>query len=308
MKRIAFVVALAGLAAASNAQTFTRIYNDAFSGANFVVGGQSSRSSPTGQVDNFGLTLPGFSGSAKRAIISWNWLSNLGDSAPENSITLNGTPLRGILAGISSPDLCWGRPYLTSYYADVTDLVNSFGGGGVYTVGGAIDNAFGSLGEGVTLAAVYDDGSAENREVSLFAGNVNTQSSVGGIATLPFANPYLGGTAKFFTNALDGQFAGDGFFINGNDVGGILPGTGSSGDAWIGMVGPSSVGNNFFDIAEGDVSSWMTAGDLQMTAGTISYGDCIGHTLAGIVVNAVPAPGAAALLGLAGLVAGRRRR
>ncbi len=307
MKKIAFVVALAGLAAASNAQTFTRIYNDAFSGANFVVGGQSSRSNPTGQVDNFGINLPGFSGAAKKAVVSWNWQTNLSDGAPNNVITVNGIRVQGTLGGVSSPDLCWGFPYLTTYYAYVTDIVNNFGGGGTYTIGGAVDNAFG-YGEGVTLAAVYDDGSAENREVSLFAGNVNTQSSVGGIATLPFANPYLGGTAKFFTNALDGQFAGDGFFINGNDVGGLLPGTGSSGDAWIGMVGPSAVGNNFFDIAEGDVSSWMTAGDLQMTAGTISYGDCIGHTLAGIVVNAVPAPGAAALLGLAGLVAGRRRR
>jgi len=308
MKKIAFVLAMAGLAAASNAQVFNRIYNDAFSGANFVVAGTSSRTNPTGQVNNFGLTLPGFSGAAKRAIISWNWQSNIGDSAPENSITVNGTPIRGILAGITSPDLCWGHPYLTSYYADVTDLVNNFGGGGTYTIGDAVDNAFGSMGEGVTLAAVYDDGSNENREVSLFAGNVNTQSSVGGFATLPFANPYLGGTAKFFTNALDGQFAGDQFFINGNNVGGILPGTYSQDDAWVGQSGPSSIGNNFFDVAEGDVSSWMMTGDMDMVMGTALIGDCIGHTLAGIVVNAVPAPGSVALLGLAGLVAGRRRR
>lgn len=307
MKKVAFVLAMAGLAAASNAQTFTRIYNDAFSGANFVVAGTSSRTNPTGQVDNFGLNLPGFSGAAKKAVISWNWQTTLDSGSPNDVITVNGIRVQGTLGGVSSPDLCWGFPYLTTYYADVTDIVNNFGGGGSYTIGGAVDNAFG-YGEGVTLAAVYDDGSAENREVSLFAGNVNNVSSVGGIATLPFANPYLGGTAKFFTNALDGQFAGDQFFINGNNVGGILPGTWSGDDAWVGQAGPSSVGNNFFDVAQGDVSSWMTAGDMDMIMGTPAGSDCIGHTLAGMVVNAVPAPGSVALLGLAGLVAGRRRR
>lgn len=307
MKKVAFVLAMAGLAVAANAQTFTRIYNDAFSGANYVVAGASSRTNPTGQTDNFGLNLPGFSGPAKKAVISWNWQTVLNGGGPNDVITVNGIPVQGTLGGVSSPDLCWGWPYLTTYYADITNIVNSFGGGGTYTIGGAVDNNFG-MGEGVTMAAVYDDGSAENREVSLFAGNVNNVSSVGGFATLPFANPYLGGTAKFFTNALDGQFASDQFFINGNNVGGILPGTWSQDDAWVGQSGPSSVGNNFFDVAEGDVSAWMSAGDTEMVMGTNLLSDCIGHTLAGIVVNAVPAPGSVALLGLAGLVAGRRRR
>jgi uncharacterized protein (TIGR03382 family) len=288
-------VALAGLATSALAQVGPNAFYSTNVRGDFSAGGWSTRGAAASNVN-----LAGVGGGVVRAFAVWNFLSNnaLG-TAGENTITVNNnrvTAFRGVSA---SPDLCWGFNGVNTYVADVTNIIT---GNGAITVFGADDGA-GRLGEGVSIVAVWDDGVSASRTVDLFHGVSNNVPLNGfGLNTVNLSGVYGGGTAHFLANALDGQVAGDEFSINNSGaLGGIFGGTGVAGDAAQGLLGP------LYDHFEGDASPYMNAGDTSITFGTIPpYGDCIGITLAGI--SYIPTPGAMALLGLGGLLAGRRRR
>ncbi|MDX2018513.1 MAG: hypothetical protein SFY95_12850 [Planctomycetota bacterium] len=295
MTKLALTVALAGLATTALAQVGPNAFYSANVRGDFAAGGWSTRGNAASNVN-----LAGVGGGVVRAFAVWNFLSNnaLG-AAGENSIIINGNAVNAFMGATGAPDLCWGFNGVNTYVADVTGIVL---GNGVYNVNGAQDGA-GRLGEGVSIVAVWDNGTGPTRTVDLFHGIANNVPTSGfALSTINFSGVYGGGPAHFLANALDGQFAGDEFVINNSGpLGGIYPGTGAPGDAAQGALG------GLYDHFDGDASPYMNLGDTSMRFGTtLPFGDCVGHTLAAI--SYIPTPGAIALLGIGGIVAGRRRR
>lgn len=292
MKTILATALVAGLAASASAQLNATAFYSGNVRGDFAAAGLGTRGS--GPV-NFNLN--GVGGGVVRAFAVWNFLSNnaLG-SQGEQTITVNNNRVTAFQGYSASPDLCWGFGGINTYVADVTGIIT---GNGAITVFGADDGA-GRLGEGVSIVAVWDDGVSASRTVDLFHGIAN--NLVNGLSTVNLSGTYGGGSLNFLANALDGQsFAGDVFRINGTNVGGILGGTSSASDAAAGVLG------QYYDHFAGDVSPWVAANSTSMSFGTDPIaGDCVGHTFA--AVSYVPTPGAMALLGLGGLIAGRRRR
>lgn len=292
------IPALAGESGLGPAPIYSTYVN-----GDFTVAGATSRGFPTGQTDPFPITVGGVpgGGTVVKAFASWNYLTATPGDPGEASITINGSPVSGALVGSGDPDLCWGMPFGASYLADVTGLVT---GNGVYSIGSATDTAAGALGEGVSLLLVYDDG-GPTREVNVYAGYTSTESTGSGVAaaTLGWTTPFGGvGGFHFFTNGLDGQFAGDQFDINGSDASALAGG--APGDSWIGLLGPAAPGSNYYDHAEGDISAYLGLGDTSLGFTTTSLSDCIGHTFA--AVSLLPEPSSLLLLALGGLALRRR--
>lgn len=295
MKAITLTVALAGLATSSLAQVGPNPFFSANVQGDFAAGGWGTRGQGPSNVN-----LGGVGGGVIRAFAVWNFLSNnaLG-AAGEATISVNGNNVNAFMAASGAPDLCWGYSHVNTYVADVTGIVL---GNGVYNVNGAQDGA-GRLGEGVSLVAVWDNGTGPTRTVDLYHGVANNVPTAGfALSTINFSGVYGGGPAHFLANALDGQTAGDEFIINNSGpLGGIYPGTGMPGDAAMGLLGP------YYDHYDGNAAPYMNVGDVSLTFGTVPpYADCVGHTLAAI--SYIPTPGAIALLGMGGILAGRRRR
>lgn len=294
MKTTITLAALAGLAMSAFAQVGPNPFFSANVRGDFAAGGWSTRGGGPSNVN-----LAGVGGGVVRAFAVWNFLSNnaLG-AAGEATISVNGNQVNAFMGASAAPDLCWGFNGVNTYVADVTGIVL---GNGVYNINGAQDGA-GRFGEGVSIVAVWDDGVSATRTVDLFHGIANNTVNGFALSTINFSGVYTGGPAHFLANSLDGQFAGDEFVINGSGpLGGIYPGTGAPGDASQGLLG------GLYDHFDGDASAYMNPGDTSMRFGTVlPFGDCIGHTLAAI--SYIPTPGAIALLGLGGILAGRRRR
>jgi hypothetical protein len=293
MKTILATALVAGIAASASAQISATAFYSGNVRGDFSAAGSGTRGSGSST-----FNLAGVGGGVVRAFAVWNFLSNnaLGTSG-EATITVNNTRVNAFQGYRGTPDLCWGLNGINTYVADVTGIIT---GNGAITVFGADDGA-GRLGEGVSIVAVWDDGVSASRTVDLFHGVANNTNAGGGFSTINFSGAYGGGSLNFLTNALDGQQAGDIFRINGTNVGGILPGTGNAGDAALGQLG------GLYDHFAGDVSPWVAANSAGMNFGTDNlFSDCIGHTFAG--VSYIPTPGALGLLGLGGLIAGRRRR
>jgi hypothetical protein len=294
MKTILATALVAGIAASASAQISATAFYSGNVRGDFSAAGSGTRGSGSST-----FNLAGVGGGVVRAFAVWNFLSNnaLGTSG-EATITVNNTRVNAFQGYRGTPDLCWGLNGINTYVADVTGIIT---GNGAITVFGADDGA-GRLGEGVSIVAVWDDGSSPTRTVDLFHGLANNVNNGFALSTINFSGVYGGGSAHFLANALDGQLAGDEFIINNSGpLGGIYPGTGAPGDAAQGLLG------GLYDHFDGDASPYMTAGDTSMRFGTTPpFGDCVGHTLAAI--SYIPTPSAMALLGLGGMVAGRRRR
>lgn len=302
MKTVLSIIALAGAATVASAVVPTTNEGAFLLNGDFVAASGSSRTS-FGVGDPFPIAMPAISGPAVRSYAVWNHLTSAPGAPSEMTMTLNGFGVAAYAFNAATPDLCWGYSHTATYIADVTGLVIH---GGVNMIGSAGDDvATGALGEGVSLLTVYSDPSLPLQSIDVFWNGVPgsiANNLVDGINNWKFSNPYLGGPAHGFTNALDGQSAGDDFVINGGLASGLY-GTFAPGDAWIGNVGP------FYDHAEGDFSPFMVPGDTFMDIGTLAGGgDCIGHTFGAIAFRAVPTPGSLALVGIAGLAAARRRR
>ncbi|MBL8964330.1 MAG: PEP-CTERM sorting domain-containing protein [Phycisphaeraceae bacterium] len=267
----------------------------------FVAASGSSRTS-AGAGFPFGIPMPGISGPAVKSYAVWNTLTSTPFHPTETSIILNGFPVVAMGANAATPDLCWGYTHTATYWADVTGLVVH---GGVNVVGAGDIPATGALGEGVSLLTVYSDAAMPMQSIDVFWNGLPgmiANNLVDGENHWAFTLPYIGGPAHGFTNALDGQPAGDDFVINGGLASGLY-GTFAPGDAWIGNVGP------YYDHAEGDFSPFMAFGDAFMDIGTpLLAGDCIGHTFGAIAFRQIPTPGSLALVGMGVLAVARRRR
>jgi len=283
----------------------TPIYSALMNGG-FTVGGASTRQyyGPP-QTDPFPVSIAGIpiTGSVVKAYANWSYLTNSPGDDSEAAITINGNQVIGALSGSGTPDLCWNHTYGASYIADVTSIVQTAGGNGVYTIGSAVDEPLvGSYGEGFSMLVVWGCPCAHLREINVYSGYTANTSAPGSAATAVygFANPYGGGGAHFFINALDGQYASDDLFINGQMASGQLAGTGGPGDCWLGALGPGPIGTNYYDHAEGDASQFMTPGDTSLTATTPMVSDCIAFSF-GAISFAVPEPSTLVLLGIAGM-------
>ncbi|MBN1796799.1 MAG: PEP-CTERM sorting domain-containing protein [Sedimentisphaerales bacterium] len=275
----------------------------------FVVAGASTRIySGAPQTEPFSVNISGVPNGSQivKAYANWSYLTDSPNGGGEASITINGSPVTGNLTG-QGDDLCWGRDYAAAYTADVTSLILG-GGNGVYTIGSATDDASsGGIGEGFSLLLVYGNEASILKEINVYSGYTHkASSSETATATYDFLNSYNGGPAHFFINALDGQNAGDDFYINGILASGLIPGTGGPGDAWLGDLGPGASGTNYYDHAEGDASGFMIIGDMSLLAVTTGGSDCIGHTFGAIAFT--PEPATMVLLSLGGMAVIRRRK
>jgi hypothetical protein len=219
-------------------------------------------------------------------LVQWTFLHNFGSPAA-HTITFNGVPVVGTKTGFGQPDLCWiALGSGTSYTAVLPAGLTVFGGPN--TVAGATDGMLGPLGttsrgEGFDILTVYECPGEPLRVVEVYTGYTSTTSGTAPVA-LPFTHPFLGCGLHFFTNAMDGQSGPDSFFVNGVDVSGLIPGTTGPGNAWAGLLGawPVPPTNWLHDHADGDVSTWVLAGSLSMTMGSVDGGDCVGHSLAAV--------------------------
>ncbi|MEP0846655.1 MAG: hypothetical protein HRF50_07505 [Phycisphaerae bacterium] len=270
----------------------------------YAVTGSSTRSSSTGQPDPFSMDVTNVPAGASvvKAFASWSHLTNDPLDPANAAIEINATPVTGALVGYGDPDLCWGLSYGASYVADVTSIVT---GNGTYRIGGATDDfSTGALGEGITLLLIYDDGSAA-KVVDVFAGYTGNTSNPSGpaVGAWTFSSAYAGGSAHFFVNGLDGQFADDDFLINSMDASALSGGTPT--DAWQGLIGPGGAGSNYYDHAEGDIASYLSAGDtgLELISGTPDF-DCVGHSFGAL--SYVPEPASLVILALGALALRRR--
>lgn len=270
----------------------------------FAVTGTGTRSSSNGIPDPFTLDVTNVPAGATvvKAFASWSFLTNDLGSAHNLNIEIDANPVAGSLIGFGDPDLCWGLTYGASYIADVSSIVT---GNGSYRISGATDNlADGTLGEGLTLLLIYDDGSTA-KVVDVYAGYSSNQSNDGSPATgaWDLSAPYAGGPAHFFVNALDGQDAETDFLINGLDASALSGGT--PDDAWQGLLGPGAPGFNFYDHADGDIAGYLSIGATGLTLESGSQDiDCVGHSFGAI--SYVPEPATIGLL-LLGALALRRR-
>ncbi|MCK6445418.1 MAG: hypothetical protein L6Q99_03420 [Planctomycetes bacterium] len=255
-------------------------------GANFVQASWTTRTVIVGQNDPFSLVMPALPAGAVEvaSFASWNLLDDSGPT-PDDTIRVNGAFVTGEWKGDMTPALCSGKNFVDVFSADVTGLLNF---GAANTLNDVCDKPYGTdpnaLGGGITLLTVYEFANGPDREVELYRVFANTAGSgTGDVNTnLLLTTPYAYLSTRFFVNALGGSpGSSDQFLINGTGVAGKLAGTSTTGDAWIGLLGPNP-DDNFYDAGEGDVSKWMTAGDTSILLETNTGTDCIAHTLAAI--------------------------
>jgi hypothetical protein len=268
-------------------------YNLQQPGADFVKAGVTTRrhGMTVPQPEPFVLTVPAVPAGAVvvETFMSWNYLSN---SAPANDIvTVNGVPITGAQQGLGSPDLCWAKTYAVNYLASgLTSTVNPGPAPVNVTIAGATDKALGAdanvYGEGLTILVVYYMPDEPWRNLDLYKGYTSTETTGTGaaLATLNFTVTYLTPDFHFFLNALDGQVAGDDFFIDGVNRSGQVLGTGVVGDAWQGFLGPNAA-SNYYDHANDDISSFFLPPKSSITVSTVQVGstmDCVGHSFGGV--------------------------
>jgi hypothetical protein len=273
-------------------------FNHQGPGADFIKAGATTRvynSYTNGQTEPFVLTVPALPPGAVvvETFISWNYLLN-GAPPATDGITVNGHSVTGTLAGSGTPDLCWSKDGTASYMVSgATPWVNPGPAPVFVTIAGATDKAVvgadpNAYGEGLTILVVYDVPANPWRNVDLYKGYAsNTSGAVlwTASATLNFTVPYQGGGFHFFLNGLDGQIAGDDFFIDGINRSGQVNGTVVFGDAWQGLLGPSASGvNNMYDHANDDISAFVIAPATKLDISTIGIVelDCVGHSFAAV--------------------------
>ena len=296
------------------------LFRDTFQG-DFVVAGSSTR--VTGAADpqssnpfNLSVTLPNANDTVYAAFIDWSFLTDNPNTATLNTISLNNTAVTATGSAISSgsPDLGWSYRYGAAYVANVTAIAQAAKTGATlnFSIGNASDKA-GSLGEGLSLIVLYRDNSMPTREINVYSGYTSGASG-NGLATFGFGHAYSNGTAHFFLNGIDGQQGyGDSFQINGtNATGGPISGLGTANDAWQGRVGPGGVAsaNDLYDQAVGNAQSFMTNGEMSLTAQTWGAGngtnltDFVGNSFGAMSFAASPEPSALAIfaVGILGLV------
>ncbi len=310
---------LAAWSARATEDGFTPIFTSTLNG-DFVTAGASTRlfGAPTAQTDPFNITLSGIPAGSTviAAFANWSYLTDLPGDLGEAGITINGSAVNGTVSA-ATPDLGWGKGGAASYTADVTALVL---GNGLFRIASAVDDAgSGGLGEGFSLLAVFSNPASSLKNVNVYSGfTSNTSNPPEGLvpssAVLDFSgNPYAGGPAHFFLNALDGQRGQtDTFTLNGLNAGGVLGGTGTAADAWQGLLGPAAAGN-LYDHAEGNAQNFLLIGQTSLTARTAFgagvNGDAVGHSFGAIALEAIPEPGTALFgVGIVAVVAWRRRR
>ncbi|HRI45042.1 MAG TPA: PEP-CTERM sorting domain-containing protein [Fimbriimonadaceae bacterium] len=329
--RIGFVVVFGVLASTKGAWAFesgmAEIYRYVGKG-DFVVGGVSSRrlDSTNPQAEPFFVRLPAAPAGATllKAYANWSFMTNNYGPEAARTIKVAGTTIMPGATSISFANLdCnWGRQFGVAFNADITSVVQANGFDFDYTIEGATDNsAYGAIGEGLSILAVFSLPDGPTRDISVYRGYTSTRSgNASGEMTF---QEYVGGPTHFFLNGLDGQkdFGGDpmtdDFYLNGwnasVEIGGALR------NAWQGKrrfnVLPNTAPNHMYDHAELDVSAFMQLGDTSLRYDTDgfddfgNYSDCIAHSFGAVAVP-VPEPGTlfGLALGIAALSRARRVR
>lgn len=252
----------------------------------FSIGQNASRVLSGSQTDNFPIEL-NWPGTVVRAIANWSYLTwdPFPGALQDATVTINAISVVGALTAVTEFDTDWGYDHVTSYSADVTEIVSN-AGPGTFVIGSAIDEpppTF-SLGEGFTIVLIYDDG-GPLRHTHVYLGGINSSafSQGTGLGRMRLAPGYAGGNLHFFVNAIDGQSTlHEDFFINSTNLSGILTG-GIVGDAFPGAEGPpGSPGDVRYDRAEGDISPWISGGATEITFQSFWFGiehDAVGHTI-----------------------------
>lgn len=259
-------------------------------GADFVQASVTTRTAGIvlTQTSPFSLTLPALPAGAVvlESFASWSFLSD--DLTATDEIKINGVVVQGNQVGSGAMDLCWGKSGAVSYLASgITSILNL---GAANTVEDACDKPIGgdpaALGEGISIVVAYELPHGPSRTVSVWAGYTSTETSPSGDADALLVLPHaLGaGPAHFFLNALDGQFAADNFFLQGNLVSGLLAGTAGAGDTWIGLAGPL-VNRNLYDAIDDDVGPFLPLGAVTIQASTPKIADCIAHSFAAFAMD-----------------------
>lgn len=319
------IALLAGLGLAAHATEAGLVTLSQFrTNGDFVVGSNSSRQfgAPTPQGDPFDITIAGIPNGAtvQRAWINWSYMTNFPGESTENTITVNGNQVTAAFTDTGTVDLNWGFNYGVGYTADITNLIT---GNNTYRIGSAVDDpGTGGIGEGATILAVWTMAGAPLKAINVYNGYTSTSTS-DCKPTLNFLDPYTGGAANFFVNALDGQsIFTDRFDINGIDSSALVGG--AAGNAWQGKTGPGAT-DNMYDAFSGDIQgARLAVNSTSMNFQTIGFSngyvlpgtnftDDIGHTFSALsYTTTVPEPGtlAAWLLGclLLGVIRIRRPR
>lgn len=283
------------------------------SGADFIVTGDFTRRYDVTiqQSEPFDLEVPQVPQDATliAAFIMWTY-DECALPPSSSAIEIDSNESVGGLVGYGTPDLCHVggclcfNTILTSAYVLEVDVTP----GSTITIGGITgtnSSGCGPLAEGVTLLLVYDfsesSGELTVKSVDLYAGYIS--NTPGGVpyqanATLSFSTTYNSGSVHFLINAINGEQDTqqgdwtDNFFINNTIVGGTLGGTGSTTDAWQGLLGANQH-TNFYDHAQGDIGSLIPGNSDSFTirtekGGQNGAGDCVGHSFVVVSYNYVP--------------------
>ena len=293
-----FTLTIALLCGAAQAASETKLegaphWTHSGPGADFVTASATTRASwiPIPQSNPFVLNLPAPPAGAQkvRAFVVWHFHLN-GPAPASDQIFINGNFITGTYVGGGTPDLGWSKARTAVYMSEGpgTGLVL----GGANVVLGATDRALGSdpnaLGAGLSVLVVYEVPGATMRNVSVWRGYSSTESSTSGNAEvdLDLTTPYTGNMAHVFLSVLDGEPGhGDEFHINGIDVSGDLPGTGTSSDNWRGLAGPSP-DRNLYDGLDAQINSYMSLGDVELRMRSLPVAgvayEQVGHSLAAL--------------------------
>ncbi|MFO0493342.1 MAG: PEP-CTERM sorting domain-containing protein, partial [bacterium] len=253
------------------------------------------------------------------------------------AVRLNGTLLTPSTGTILSPNL---NPAETVRY-DVTNIVSSAiqgGPGGLYNFN---LQESGGDNDGSVLVIAYRNAATQGRSALIFDGELST---TGDTTRLNFASPYTGGNlimslASSYSVQPSGQYTqidvrtsnnpiarrlttSAGGFDDGRFGNGALITVGGIGDSpanpapFAEPLDDSRVDDELYNLALGnsvDANPFITPGDTWAELITINpsnddnvFGVFISADF--MIDNPIPTPGAAALLGLGGLLAARRRR
>jgi len=143
----------------------------------YVAAGAALRDQGYGTIN---LTWPGHPSTSNlvAAYMIWSLMNN---SQPPTYGTLNGVNVTGTWTAYATPSPCWSQTYIYTFIADVTNDVKN-GLNQLTNFPSSLTNGYdpwnqsetGILDEGASLIAIYDTGSSELQQVTVYTGALTT--------------------------------------------------------------------------------------------------------------------------------------